>query len=381
MKKTTRLTPILKWPGGKERELKNILPKLPQSFNNYYEPFIGGGAVYMAIETNQYFINDKSHELINLYETIKNQDIEFYNYLNFMMHSWKNLDILVDTNKEIIIKEYKEYSNNINELESIELFIQSFIEKNYQLFQDMLLINVNIFNEQLLHEVKKNLISKIKRMKKIELDKGELPNKDIIDNFLSALKSAYYMYIRYLYNNFEMFNSSNSLESAVFFFIRNFTYSGMFRYNKNGSFNVPYGGIGYNNKNFDKKITYFKSEELQNHLNKTTICNLDFEEFFNENTPTEDDFIFLDPPYDSDFSTYAKNEFGREDQRRLSEYLIHKCKAKWMIVIKNTDYISELYSHGSLYVSSFDKKYQVSFMDRNNKDVEHLLITNYEIGQ
>ena len=379
MKKNIRLTPILKWPGGKERELKNILPKLPKSFNHYYEPFIGGGAVYMAIESDKYYINDKSHELINLYEVIKNQDSEFYNYLDFMMESWKNLDLLVDRKKEIIIVEYKKYSNNIKGLESVELFIQSFIETNYQIFKDMLLVPE--FNEQLSYEVKKNLISKIKRMKKIELDKGELSNKDIIDNFLSALKSAYYMYIRYLYNNFEIFNSSNSLESAIFFFIRNFTYSGMFRYNKNGSFNVPYGGIGYNNKNFDKKITYFKSEELQNHLNKTTICNLDFEEFFNENTPTEDDFIFLDPPYDSDFSTYAKNEFGREDQRRLSEYLIHKCKAKWMIVIKNTDYISELYSHGSLYVSSFDKKYQVSFMDRNKKDVEHLLITNYEIGQ
>ena len=55
-----------------------------------------------------------------------------------------------------------------------------------------------------------------------------------------------------------------------------------------------------------------------------------------------------------------------------------------MIVIKNTDLITSLYKEGclckngnSLKISSFEKKYMVSFKNRNNKDVEHLLITNY----
>ena len=38
------------------------------------------------------------------------------------------------------------------------------------------------------------------------------------------------------------------------------------------------------------------------------------------------DFVFLDPPYDSEFSTYAKNEFDRGDQARLADYLIKECK-------------------------------------------------------
>ena len=90
-----------------------------------------------------------------------------------------------------------------------------------------------------------------------------------------------------------------------------------------------------------------------------------------------DDFIFLDPPYDSEFSTYAKNEFTRKDQERLANYLINHCKAKWMMIIKNTDFIFDLYNDNGLNIQSFEKTYLVSFMNRNDKNVEHLLITNY----
>ena len=60
-----RLYPILKWAGGKEQELKYIIPNLPQEkFTDYYEPFVGGGAVYTSIQANKYFINEKSEDLI-----------------------------------------------------------------------------------------------------------------------------------------------------------------------------------------------------------------------------------------------------------------------------------------------------------------------------
>ena len=89
------------------------------------------------------------------------------------------------------------------------------------------------------------------------------------------------------------------------------------------------------------------------------------------------DFVFLDPPYDSDFSTYAQNEFTKEDQRRLADYLCNKCKGKWMMVIKYTPFIFSLYDGKGLNISTFDKKYLVSFMNRNDKQAEHLIIMNY----
>ena len=85
--------------------------------------------------------------------------------------------------------------------------------------------------------------------------------------------------------------------------------------------------------------------ELENHLKKTTIYNADFEEFLKKSKPKKDDFLFLDPPYDTEFSTYDRNTFDKLDQQRLANYLIHECRANWMMIIKNTDFIYDLYSN------------------------------------
>src|SRR5205807_6595584 len=90
------------------------------------------------------------------------------------------------------------------------------------------------------------------------------------------------------------------------------------------------------------------------------------------------DFIFLDPPYDSEFSTYTQNTFDKRDQERLAHYLLNRCAAKFMLVIKNTPTIFNLYAEKGLNIQTFDKKYLVSFQDRNNRESEHLMITNYD---
>ncbi len=370
---------VLKWPGGKGQELKYIHPLLPKNINNYYEPFIGGGAVYFSINANKYFVNDKSHELINLYNAIREQDNIFFQTINEIIYNWTLLEKIVNKNVSFFIKLYLKFSNNeINEVE-LKNQITDFVIKHSIEFNGMLEINFNVSINNFLKEINKNIINKTKRMKKIEEKKGKLPNKDIIDNIEGALKSAFYMHFRHLYNNIKTYSINISKETAIFFFIRNFAYSGMFRYNKSGGFNVPYGGIGYNRKNIAKKIESFQNNDLLRHLKKTKIKNLDFEEFFEKQIPLENDFIFLDPPYDSDFSTYAKNKFDKEDQKRLASYLISHCKAKWLMVIKNTDFISHLYNKSELNVSHFDKKYLVSFQNRNDKNAEHLIIRNYAV--
>lgn len=378
--KENRLSPILKWAGGKEQELKYIHPCLPKKINNYYEPFIGGGAVYFSLNANKMFINDKSHELINLYNAIATQDKNFFNVVEEMMHNWKLLEHIVVDNDKDFIKIYKQFSEDKIDDDKLKNWVTSFVLKHSTEFNGMFDDNFNVDIDNFLKELRKNINNKMKRMKKIEFEKGKLPDNDILDNMESALKSAFYMHFRYLYNNIKKHNIEHSFAVAIFFFIRNYAYSGMFRYNKSGGFNVPYGGIGYNRKNLSKKIDYLKTEKLIEHLNKTTIDNLDFEDFFKKNKPQKDDFIFLDPPYDSEFSTYAQNEFTRNDQSRLANYLINECKANWMMVIKNTDFIYELYNKEGIYMTSFDKKYLVSFQNRNDKDVEHLLITNYKIN-
>jgi DNA adenine methylase len=377
--KQKRLSPILKWAGGKEQELKHIHPSIPKVVNNYYEPFIGGGAVYFSMNTNKMFINDKSHELINLYALIAKQDKTFFTIINEVMHNWTLLEKIVQNNSNIFIERYKNYSKNKENDLYIKNWVTSFVLKHNIEFKGMFDTTFNVNIPNFLREIEKNIANKMKRMKKIEIERGTLPNEDILDNMESALKSAFYMHFRHLYNNIEKYKIEHSLAVVIFFFIRNYAYSGMFRYNKSGGFNVPYGGIGYNRKNLGKKVDYLQTEELVKHLSKTTIDNLDFEEFFIKNKPKKDDFIFLDPPYDSEFSTYAQNEFTKDDQSRLANYLIKDCRANWMMVIKNTEFIYSLYNRENINISTFDKKYLVSFQNRNDKEAEHLIITNYKI--
>jgi len=64
-------TPLLKWPGGKRNLLNSILPLVPASFKRYYEPFLGGGALFFALEPQEAFLSDKNAELIHVYVQIR----------------------------------------------------------------------------------------------------------------------------------------------------------------------------------------------------------------------------------------------------------------------------------------------------------------------
>ena len=367
------MSPIVKWAGGKEQELKYILPNVPNNFVRFIEPFVGGGAVYFSMGNKNKLINDKSVELTTLYNNIKYKNKDFINRLQSLQDAWIGLESILDNNIAFFNETYSQY--RLNKISKDELIksIEQFVNGNKTSFayvlNSELLKHYDIFEKELL----RNISAKLVRMKDLEEKKGNLPEKDIYDNFECALKGSFYMFIRALYNKYD--------NSEYFYFIREYCYSSMFRYNSNGEFNVPYGGISYNRKNFQRKIDYIKSKELQSHFVNTDIYNFDFEEFLDKIKLNKDDFIFLDPPYDTDFSSYVNNTFDKQDQERLANYLINKCPAKFMLVIKNTDFISDLYSNKGLYITSFDKTYMVSFKGRNNRDCEHLLITNYPIGE
>ena len=369
------LAPIIKWPGGKEKELKYILPNAP-SFKRFIEPFVGGGSVFMGIEAEKYFINDFSAELIELYHCIDKSDKEFFRYAEMMDDSWnKSVDFF--SNNPQLVETYVGYRNEQIGKGELKEFIHTFCQNNKQSILEIIGNEFSSLPCVLLKEVETNLFRKMVRMHELEKEKHILPDADLNDNIETAIKSAVYMNYRYLYNCQEITNNNPKLHCALFFFMRNYAYSGMFRYSSKGEFNVPYGGIAYNSKLLNKKLHYYKSKELISHFKKTKIYNLDFEQFLRTIKPKENDFIFLDPPYDSEFSTYAQNAFTRDDQKRLADYLINECKAKWMMIIKNTDFIYGLYDKEGVNIRTFDKEYVVSFMNRNDKKVTHLLITNY----
>lgn len=71
MKKNKLIAPFLKWVGGKRQLMPAIKELIPKKHTDYYEPFIGGGAVLFELQPKKAIINDFNEELINVYQTIK----------------------------------------------------------------------------------------------------------------------------------------------------------------------------------------------------------------------------------------------------------------------------------------------------------------------
>ena len=69
------MNPIVKWAGGKRQVMEELKKHLPENFNNYYEPFIGGGALLFELAPNHAIINDVNHELISIYQCLKDAEL------------------------------------------------------------------------------------------------------------------------------------------------------------------------------------------------------------------------------------------------------------------------------------------------------------------
>ena len=64
------IVPFVKWAGGKRQLIPQIRERMPEQFNNYYEPFVGGGAVIFELLPENAVINDINRALINAYQMI-----------------------------------------------------------------------------------------------------------------------------------------------------------------------------------------------------------------------------------------------------------------------------------------------------------------------
>ena len=71
------LKPFVKWAGGKRQLLGEMLERIPHTFENYIEPFLGGGAVLFALQPKRALINDINASLIHTYKTIASEPQQF----------------------------------------------------------------------------------------------------------------------------------------------------------------------------------------------------------------------------------------------------------------------------------------------------------------
>ena len=164
---------------------------------------------------------------------------------------------------------------------------------------------------------------------------------------------------------------NNELDNAKrFYYLRKTCFRGMLRYNKDGKFNIPYGK--YKTVNYSELL----NKEYESVLSRTEILNKSFEYIF-ENYNNENNFMFLDPPYDSEFTDYGYCQFGKEEQKKLARYF-KETKIKCLMIIGKTTFIEELYK--DYIVGEYDKKYKFKLYKGRIGDeinTKHLIIKNY----
>jgi DNA adenine methylase len=140
------------------------------------------------------------------------------------------------------------------------------------------------------------------------------------------------------YRHRERFNQliqnggAKSREAAELFYYLNRTcFNGLCRFNKTGEFNVPFGT--YNTINYAADFAEYAEVFVQCEFTNTDVEKLAIQ---------EDDFIYADPPYDVEFTTYSSGGFSWEDQQRTAMLL---ARHPGPVVISNqaTPRIVELY--------------------------------------
>ena len=221
--------PFLKWAGGKRSLLTELLPRFPRSFSRYYEPFVGGGAVLLALAPVRAIASDQNTWLIDTFEAVRD-----------------HTDAVVE------------------ELVALPNTKEDFLR---------------------------------------------IRSRDPSDLSLPA-------------------------RAAQFIYLNKTCFRGLFRVNRKGRFNVPYGA--YDRRTHDPAHLAGVAHALRG----TTFRHADFEEGLRG--ITRRDFAYLDPPYvklggHSDFNRYTDRPFTADDHARLADLCRHLRKRGIPFLVSQSD--------------------------------------------
>jgi len=140
--------------------------------------------------------------------------------------------------------------------------------------------------------------------------------------------------------------------AALFYFLNRTGYNGLCRFNSRGEFNVPFGR--YTTINYVRDFAEYRTT-----FARWTFANTDFADL----PLAADDFVYADPPYDVEFTRYAKEDFGWADQVRLAEFL---ARHRGPVALSNqaTERIVELYDRLNFTLSFLQGPRRISCRER-----------------
>ena len=222
----------------------------------------------------------------------------------------------------------------------------------------------------------------------IKIDVEELIEalKSIEKNYLkleSENRQKYFYDIREEYNSYKLGEKSNIKRASEFIFLNRTCFNGLYRVNKKGKFNVPFGKY--------KNPTICDSENLRNLSKILQIVEFEYGdyrkscEYVNANT-----FVYFDPPYrplseTSGFTSYTKENFSDENQKELAMYFreLNFKNAKLMLSNSNPknvnpkdNFFEEIYK--DFNINEVTARRNINANSDNRGEISELLITNYK---
>ncbi len=186
-------------------------------------------------------------------------------------------------------------------------------------------------------------------------------------------------YNKKFYRNMRDKTPKNDLERAIRFIYLNRTcWNGLYRVNKNGKFNVPFG-------KFAKEPVICPSARIiaaSNILKEVKIIATDFEKAVEY--PNRDDFVYFDPPFtvkhdNNGFRQYNERVFSWKDQERLSELSIDLKKRGVKIMISNATDKDVMGLYGTFYKYKVSRVSTISGITSKRGRVDEAIITSYKI--
>lgn len=169
----SNIAPFVKWAGGKRQLLPQIKERMPKQYNNYYEPFVGGGAVTFELLPTNGLINDINKALINAYRQICNNPEAFLKEINKL-----DLDILED-GKEYYYSKREHYNDKLMKSEYDVELAALFVFINKHCFNGLYRVNgkglFNVpYNNSRRASVDENAIKEISKfLKTIKIVEGD----------------------------------------------------------------------------------------------------------------------------------------------------------------------------------------------------------------
>ena len=216
--------------------------------------------------------------------------------------------------------------------------------------------------------------------KMISTDKGYESVVKLLNNYEKKHSEKFFYQIRNQDKDKDKYSKLTPAERAArTIYLNKACFNGLYRVNSKGEFNVPFNKKlkvnTYDSENMILAYVYFQA-------NNITILNTDFEEAVKD--AKKGDFIYFDPPYDSEddttFNNYTETGFGKQEQIRLAKVYKELADKGCYVMLSNhnTTLINELYKEFNIHVIT--AKRNINSKGNKRGKVEEVIITNYEVN-